>query len=68
MSESKPRIDAVALMRDARAKLSAAIEGMTLEQELEWLAAQDLQDPLLTRLRERASQVGDCAGRRSAEK
>jgi len=56
MSEPKKRFDAVAMMRDARDKISAEIEGMTLEQELQWLASRELQDPLLRRLRDRATQ------------
>ena len=56
MSETRKKFDAVAMMRDARDKISAEIEGMTLEQELKWLASQDIQDPLLRRLRDRAAQ------------
>jgi len=56
MSETTKKFDAVAMMRDARDRVSAEIEGMTLEQELKWLASQDLQDPLLRRLRDRAAQ------------
>ena len=37
--------------------------GMTLEEELEWLASQELTDPFLRRLREKAVQQAD-AGRR----
>ena len=56
MSETKKKFDAVAMMREARDKISAEIEGMTLEQELKWLASQELQDPLLRRLQDRAAQ------------
>jgi hypothetical protein len=56
MSETKKKFDAVAMMRDARDKISAEIEGMTLEEELKWLASQELHDPLLKRLRDRAAQ------------
>ena len=56
MSKTEKKFDAVAMMRAARDKISAEIEGMTLEQELKWLASQDLQDPFLKRLRDRAAQ------------
>jgi hypothetical protein len=65
MSKTEKRFDAVAMMRAARDGISAAIEGMTLEQELEWLAAQELQDPFLERLRDRAAQQADAAARSS---
>ena len=55
MSEIEKKFDAVALMRSARDKISAAIEGMTLEEELTWLASQQLEDPFLMRLRERVA-------------
>jgi len=63
MSKAAKRFDAVEMMRAARDSLSAEIAGMTLEQELEWLAAQDLQDPFLKRLRDRAAQQADAAAR-----
>jgi len=63
MSKTKKEFDAVAMMREARDKISKEIEGMTLEQELQWLASQELQDPLLRRLRERAAQQADAADR-----
>ncbi len=50
------KFDAVAMMRSARDKLSAEIEGMTLEEELKWLASQEMLDPFLKRLRDRAAQ------------
>ena len=56
MSNLDKEFDAVAMMRSARDKISEEIEGMTLEEELAWLAAQDTQDPFLKRLRERVSQ------------
>jgi hypothetical protein len=56
MSKTEKKFDTVALMRSAREKISAEIEGMTLEEELKWLASQDLQDPFLTRLRDRVAQ------------
>ena len=59
MSRTEKKFDAVAMMRSIRDRISAHIDGMTLEEELEWLAAQDLKDPFLARLRERAAQHTD---------
>jgi len=56
MSRTEKKFDAVAMMREARDRISTEIEGMTLEEELKWLASQDLQDPVLRRLRDRAAQ------------
>jgi hypothetical protein len=56
MSKEKKNFDAVEMMRKIRDKISAEIEGMTLEEELEWLATQELEDPLLKRLQRRAAQ------------
>ena len=58
MSKTKKKFDAVAMMRSARDKISAEIEGMTLEEELQWLASQEIADPFLRRLRERAVRQG----------
>jgi hypothetical protein len=66
MSNAEKKFDAVALMRAARDKISAEIAGMTLEEELEWLASQQLQDPFLRRLRDHAAQQADAAARPSA--
>jgi hypothetical protein len=55
MIETRKKFDAGAMMRSARDEISAAIEGMTLEEELKWLASQELHDPLLKRLRDRAA-------------
>jgi hypothetical protein len=66
MSRPTKKFDAVAMMREARDRISAEIEGMTLEEELKWLASQDLQDPLLRRLRDRAAQQADAVDRPSA--
>jgi hypothetical protein len=63
MSKARKKFDAVALMRSARDQISAAIEGMTLEEELKWLASQEIQDPFLRRLRERAARKADPADR-----
>ena len=65
MSKTAKTFDAVAMMRVARDNLSAEIEGMTLEEELKWLAAHDLQDPFLKRLRDHAAQQADGAARSS---
>ena len=63
MSRTEKRFDAVAMMRAIRDRISAEIEGMTLEEELAWLASQELKDPFLKRLRDRAAQQADAAGR-----
>jgi hypothetical protein len=63
MSKAEKKFDAVAMMRSARDKISAEIEGMTLEEELRWLASQEVSDPLLKRLRERAAQQAGAADR-----
>jgi hypothetical protein len=66
MSKTEKGFDAVAMMRSARDRISAEIEGMTLEEELKWLASQDLQDPSLKRLRDSAQQAAaaDATSRR----
>jgi hypothetical protein len=56
MSKSEKKFDSVAMMRSIRDKISAEIEGMTLEEELMWLASRELKDPFLKRLRDRAAQ------------
>lgn len=55
MSSSEKTFDAVAMMRAIRDRISAETEGMTLQEELEWLASQELDDPFLNRLRDRAT-------------
>ena len=57
MSKTEKKFDAVAMMRSIRDRISAEIEGMTLEEELAWLATQELKDPFLKRLRDRATQL-----------
>jgi hypothetical protein len=61
MNNTDKKFDAVAMMRSIRDRLSAQIKGMTLEEELEWLASQDLKDPFLRRLREKAAQQAEAA-------
>ena len=61
MSRTAKKFDAVAMMRLARDRVSAQIERMTLEEELAWLASQELEDPFLRRLREKAAQQADAA-------
>jgi len=56
MNKTEKKFDAVAMMRSARDEISNEIKGMTLEEELRWLASQELNDPFLRRLRERAAQ------------
>ena len=65
MSRSEKEFDAVAMMRSIRDRVSAEIEGMTLEEELEWLASQEIEDPFLKRLRDRAAQQAAPASRAS---
>ena len=66
MSKAKKTFDAVALMRSVRDKLSTEIEGMTLEEELKWLASQEVSDPFLKRLRDRAAEQADASHRPAA--
>ena len=54
MSKTAKKFDSVAMMRSSRDRLSAQIEGMALEEELAWLASQEIRDPLLCRLRDTA--------------
>ena len=61
MTRIEKKFDAVAMMRSARDKISAEIEGMTLEEEIKWLATQKIDDPFLKRLRDRTAQQGDRA-------
>jgi hypothetical protein len=56
MTRQNKCFDAVEMMRSIRDSISERIRGMTLEEELTWLASQDLRDPFLTRLREKAAQ------------
>lgn len=66
MSKTEKKFDAVAVMQSVRDGISAEIERMTLEEELEWLASQKIDDPFLKRLRDRAAQQADAADRPSA--
>ena len=61
MSRTEKKFDAVDMMRSIRDRISDEIEGMTLEEELAWLASQELKDPFLKRLRDRAAQQADAA-------
>ena len=56
MDRRKKQFDSVAIMRSIRDKISTKIDGMTLEEELDWLASQEMKDPFLRRLRDRAFQ------------
>ena len=67
MSKVDKTFDAVAMMRSARDKISAEIEGMTLDEELKWLASQKVDDPFLRRLRERAAQQTVAADKQAEE-
>jgi hypothetical protein len=61
MSRIKKKFDAVAMMRAIRDKISSEIDGMTLEEELAWLASQKISDPFLRRLRDRAARQSNAA-------
>jgi hypothetical protein len=63
MSKSEKTFDAVAMMRSARDRISAEIEGMTLEEELKWLASQQIDDPYLEDLRDPAAQQAEAKDR-----
>jgi hypothetical protein len=62
MTRTKKGFDAVGMMRSIRDEVSAKIDGMTLEQELAWLASQEFSDPFLRRLRDGAVQPGTRSG------
>ena len=55
MTNKKKKFDSIEMMRSIRAKLSVQTEGMTREEELNWLASQELKDPFLERLRRKAA-------------
>jgi hypothetical protein len=59
MNSTQKTFDAIKMMRAIRDDLSNQIKGMSLEEELEWLAKQKLDDPFLRRLREKAAQHAD---------
>ena len=61
MSSTQKQFDAVEMMRSIRDQLSAQIRGMTLAEEREWLASQEIADPFLRRLRDKAARH-DAAG------
>jgi hypothetical protein len=61
MSSTQKTFDAVKMMRAIRDELSNQIKGMSLDEELEWLAKQELEDPFLRRLREKAAQHAEAA-------
>ena len=54
MTKTKKTFDAIAMMRAARDEISERIENMTLEEELRWLAEQQISEPFLQRLRDRS--------------
>ena len=53
MNSAEKEFDAVAIMRSIRDKVSSEIKEMALQEELDWLASQDLKNPFLRRLREK---------------
>ena len=58
MNSHEKAFDAVAAVREIRDKISAQIAGMTLEEQLQWMASLALGDPFLERLRDKAAQQG----------
>jgi FtsZ-interacting cell division protein ZipA len=56
MNRPPKPFDAVAMMRAARDRISAAIHGMTLKEDFQWLTSQEIEDPYLKRLRDRAER------------
>ena len=63
-AQKQKDFDAVEMTRSIRDKLSAQIEGMTLEEELAWLASRKLNDPFLEELRLKVSGRGPGAAER----
>jgi hypothetical protein len=61
MNKPPKKFDAVAMMRSIRDKVSRDISGMTLEEEQAWLASRKIEDPFLSRLRDRAIQQNAAA-------
>ncbi len=61
MNKVRKRFDANAAMRSIRDKVSTEIEGLTLEQEVAWLASQELADPYLKRLQDSVVEQGIAA-------
>jgi len=64
MNSHEKAFDAVATVREIRDRISAQIAGMTLDEQLEWMASQPVGDPFLERLRNKAVQRGPTAGGR----
>lgn len=63
MNSRQKTFNALATVREIRDRISAQIAGMTLDEQLEWMASQPLGDPFLERLRNKAAQQGhDAAG------
>lgn len=56
MNENKKTFDSVQMMRSVRDRISDEIQGMTLEEELHWIASQTIDDPFLKRLRDKADR------------
>jgi hypothetical protein len=54
-------IDCVKTAREARDRVSTAIQGMSHEQLVSWLRSHRYTDPVLARLAERAAQQADPA-------
>lgn len=67
MSKIDKSFDSVAMMRSIRDKISSEIEGMTSEEEMNWLASQEIQDPFLRRLWNRTTQKAAESSRSKAD-
>ena len=52
----KKKFDAVKTMRRIRDKMSKEIEGMSFEEQQNWLYKNKLKDPYLERLMQKAAQ------------
>ena len=63
MSKSTTKaFDAVQMMREARAAISARIASMSVDEQNEWLRSNPPTDPTLRRLFSLAAQQGAAAG------
>jgi hypothetical protein len=65
-SEKRKKFDAVELMQLIREQLVRETEGLSIDDELRWWQAAELDDPTLARLAARAAQKpAPTGGRRS---
>ena len=64
MSKPQKKFDSVEMMRASRDKISATIQGLSLEEELKWLASQIVDDPVLRRIRDRIRRQSEVVASR----